>query len=80
MVLPVQIVHRLRDTDDAGQATEELQLYAVVLVVGPRSGTKGGRYQASILFKLIEMDAHSSSVAVGISERFGHLIVIIIVR
>ncbi len=72
VVLPIQFVHRIQETDDAGQATEEeLELYAAVLVVGPRSGHKGGRYQASILFKLIEAD---SSTAVEISERFVHIV------
>lgn len=74
VILPIQFVNRLASIDEQDvKKPEELQLFAAVLVMGLRSGPKSSRYQASILFKLIEVDAQSSSVSKEISERFGRL-------
>ncbi len=73
VILPIQFVNRLSPIDEQDKQSDDLQLYAAVLVVGARYGPKGTRYQASILFKLIEMDAQSSSVSKEISERFEHV-------
>ncbi len=73
IVLPIQFVNRLHDTNSAGQETEELQLFAAVLVVGARSGTHKHTFKAYILFKLIELDskAPDSNVPATITARFG---------
>ena len=70
VILPIQFVNRLSAIDEQDKQSDDLQVYAAVLVVGTRYGPKGTRYQASILFKLIEIDAQSSSITKEISERY----------
>ncbi len=71
-VIPIQFVNRVVDVDEEGRTTEDLQLYAAVLCVGRRHGPHMKRYQAYILFKLIDTQEMSLEERDRLSSVFGH--------
>ncbi len=71
VVLPVQFVNRQTDTDEEGTSTEDLQLYAAVLCVGRKGGVRQKKFNAWVLFKLIDTENLSAEERDELSSRFG---------